>query len=126
MGFGTFDGVHPGHLFFLNELKKLGDELIVIIARDSNVKKIKGRLPHLNDKARHVAVEATGVADRVVLGDEKDFYRPIKDHRPAVIGIGYDQQADLKALKLRFPDIKLTRIVAYEPDKYKSSLIKKG
>ena len=34
---GTFDILHPGHLFYLEESKKLGDELWVIVARERNV-----------------------------------------------------------------------------------------
>lgn len=124
MGFGTFDRLHPGHLFYLNELKKLGDELIVVIARDSNVKKIKGRLPHLDEKDRRSAVMATGVPDRAVLGDEKDFYKVVKEFRPAVLGFGYDQPVDMEALKKMFPKIKMVRLGAHHPYKFKSSLIK--
>ncbi|HEY4500387.1 MAG TPA: adenylyltransferase/cytidyltransferase family protein, partial [Candidatus Paceibacterota bacterium] len=43
MVFGTFDILHPGHLYFLRAAKKLGDYLIVSLARDVNVRKIKGR-----------------------------------------------------------------------------------
>jgi len=35
---GTFDIIHPGHVTFLREAKKLGDELIVIVAREKNVR----------------------------------------------------------------------------------------
>ena len=35
---GTFDLLHPGHLYYLEESKKLGDELWVIVARDANVR----------------------------------------------------------------------------------------
>ncbi|MCD4694128.1 adenylyltransferase/cytidyltransferase family protein, partial [bacterium] len=45
MCFGTFDNLHLGHLFYLKEAKKFGDYLVVVIARDNNVKKIKGRCP---------------------------------------------------------------------------------
>ena len=35
---GTFDILHPGHLYYLEESKKMGDELWAIVARDANVK----------------------------------------------------------------------------------------
>jgi cytidyltransferase-like protein len=35
---GTFDILHPGHIYYLEESRKLGDELWVIVARDANVK----------------------------------------------------------------------------------------
>jgi len=124
MGFGTFDVLHPGHLFYLNELKKLGDELIVVIARDSNVERIKGRLPHLDEEARRQAVLKSGVPDQVVLGDKKDFYKVVHDFKPSVLGFGYDQQADLDALKKLFPEIEMIRLGGHHPHKYKSSLIK--
>lgn len=126
MGFGTFDGVHPGHLFYLNELKKLGSDLVVVIARDSNVEKIKGRLPHLNEEARRSAVMATGVPDRVVLGDEKDFYKVVRELKPTVLGFGYDQRVDMEALKKLFPKIEMIRLSAHHPHKFKSSLMKKS
>jgi cytidyltransferase-like protein len=41
MTFGTFDVFHPGHRFYLTEARKLGNRLIVIVALDSTVEKIK-------------------------------------------------------------------------------------
>ena len=35
---GTFDLLHPGHVFYLEESARLGDELHVIVARDVNVR----------------------------------------------------------------------------------------
>ena len=37
--FGVFDGIHKGHLYFINEAKKQGGHLVAIVARDSIVKK---------------------------------------------------------------------------------------
>lgn len=124
MGFGTFDAVHPGHLFFLRELRKLGDELFVVIARDKNVERIKGQAPLFNEKERLRAVAATGLTDRVMLGHETDFMKVLHAHQPQVLGFGYDQRVDIEALKVRFPQIEMVRIESYEPHKYKSSLIK--
>ncbi|MCJ2563189.1 MAG: adenylyltransferase/cytidyltransferase family protein, partial [Candidatus Thermoplasmatota archaeon] len=41
MASGVFDLLHTGHLHYLEEAKKLGDELIVVVARDSTVRKEK-------------------------------------------------------------------------------------
>jgi len=41
MVFGVFDGLHEGHLFFLDEAQKYGDNLIIVVASDINVKNIK-------------------------------------------------------------------------------------
>lgn len=123
MGFGTFDAVHPGHLFYLSELKKLGDELLIVIARDSNVERIKGKKPHFNEDERLKSILETGLPDRVILGYETDFMKVLRDHQPQVLGFGYDQRVDIEGLKAQFPRIEMIRLKAYEPHKYKSSLI---
>ncbi|MCQ5376385.1 MAG: adenylyltransferase/cytidyltransferase family protein, partial [Methanomassiliicoccales archaeon] len=41
MATGVFDLLHVGHLHYLNEAKRLGDELIVVVATDSTVRKRK-------------------------------------------------------------------------------------
>ncbi len=126
MGFGTFDAFHPGHLFYLKELKKLADRLIVVIALDSNVKKIKGKAPLFAQQARMEAVKKSGVADLVRLGNKSDFFEVIREHKPDILGFGYDQRVNEKDILAVFPDIKIVRIGAYDSHKYKSSIIKAG
>lgn len=41
MAFGTFDVFHPGHEYYLTQAKKYGDILIVVVARDKTVEKVK-------------------------------------------------------------------------------------
>ena len=125
MGFGTFDGIHPGHRFFLGQLKKLGDKVYLVVARDRNVKRIKGKKPHFNEKERLKAIKETGVADRVLMGHTKDFYHWINKFQPHVIGLGYDQKANVEDLKKTFPDIEIIKLEALEPKKYKSSILNK-
>jgi len=124
MGFGTFDAVHPGHLFYLNQLKALGDELFVIIARDSNVERIKGCHPHFKENVRKEHVEKMNVADKVILGNKSDFFKVLRDYRPDILGFGYDQRVNMEDIKKHFPQIKVVRIASFEPHKYKSSFIK--
>lgn len=130
MAFGTFDIFHKGHEFYLKNAKKTADELIVIIARDNNVKNIKGKQTHHNEKKRLNEVKKQKIADLVVLGDKKDFYHPLKKYKPDILCIGYDQRAvkiDKEKLNLLgLKNTKIKRIQAYHPDKYKSSIIKKG
>lgn len=123
MGFGTFDGLHPGHLFFIDQLKALGDELVLVVARDVNVQKIKGKTPKWKEDERLQALRRVKGVNEAILGNEHDFYQCIRDHKPNVIGLGYDQRADLERLQQEFPDIELVRLEAYEPEKYKSSLL---
>lgn len=124
MGFGTFDGIHPGHVAFLRQLQTLGEEVVVVIARDKNVEKLKGHAPRFSEKERFKAVLKTGIPDRVILGNPTHFYQCLLDHRPDVIGLGYDQAADPEAIRKILPRVKLVRLAAFEPHKYKSSLIK--
>lgn len=86
---GTFDILHPGHLFYLEESRKLGDELVVIVARDTNVKH-KPR-PVIPEEQRLRMVAALKPVDRAVLGDKSDMFRPIEELMPAVITIGFNQ-----------------------------------
>jgi len=126
MGFGTFDGLHPGHLFFLEELKKYGDQSILVIARDSNVRKIKGRAPLKNERERLTAIQEKHVVDHVELGNEQDFYKCIRDHQPDCIALGYDQQADVEKITELFPEVEIVRLGAFKPQEFKSSLINRG
>ena len=89
---GTFDLLHPGHLFYLEESKKLGDELFVIVARDANVK----HKPHpiIPEDQRLAMVAALKPVDHAMLGDQTDMFLPIEKIHPDVITIGFNQMFD--------------------------------
>jgi len=89
---GTFDLLHPGHLYYLEQSKKLGDELTVIVARDANVKH-KPR-PIIPEEQRRRMVAALRCVDHAILGDKTDMFRPIEEIRPAIITIGFNQHFD--------------------------------
>lgn len=121
MVFGTFDGLHAGHLNFFQQAKTQGDYLIIIVARNSNVKKIKGHLPKLDEKKRLVNVKAAGIGDKVILGEIKNPYAVIKKFKPEIICLGYDQNSFCQNLKSSFSKVKVTRLKSYKPTIYKSS-----
>ncbi len=126
MVFGTFAVLHPGHLYFFREAKKRGDKLIVVVARDVNVKKIKGFFPKLDERARREMVAAFRIVDEAVLGDKKDWYKIISKYKPDVICLGYDQIVPKnfqEELRRRGMTAKIFRINSYKPNKYKSSKI---
>lgn len=125
MGFGTFDGIHPGHMFFMEQLKRLGDEVYIVIARDRNVKKFKGKKPHFNEKYRLKAMQEIKLVDRIFMGHAKNYYHWINKCNPDVIGLGYDQKADVEDLERTFPNTKIVRLKSLEPEKYKSSILSK-
>ena len=128
MAFGTFDYFHAGHEFYLKQAASLGDELIVVIARDRTVKQIKGESPVNSEKKRAKTVKNLKVADRVVLGYHKDKHKVLQKYRPNIIALGYDQFVFTQKLKKTLIDLKLDtsikRIDAHFPQVYKSSLLK--
>ncbi len=95
---GTFDIVHPGHIEFLNIAAKYGD-LYVIVARDSNVPRDKGREPVFPEDSRRFIVESLKPVKKAVLGDEKDYLKPIIDIKPDIIVLGPDQKVCEEQLK---------------------------
>jgi FAD synthetase len=94
---GTFDLLHPGHIYYLEESKKLGDELWVIVARDMNVKH-KPR-PIIPEDQRLAMIASLRPVDHAILGDKTDMFLPIEEIRPAVITIGFNQLFDEEKLR---------------------------
>lgn len=120
MCFGTFDSLHSGHLSYLKQAREYGDYLIVIIARDKNVRRIKGRLPQQNEKLRWQRVKNLNFVNKVVLGQLQDKFNIIKKLKPDIICLGYDQMVDLKKLRNIFFG-KIIKLKPYKEDIYKSS-----
>ncbi len=129
MAFGTFDILHAGHEYYLKQAKQLGDNLIVVVARDRTVRQVKGENPLNNERKRLNALKKSGIADKVILGDLTDKYKVVRKYRPGAIALGYDQLVFTQKLNKTFIDLNMdTRIVrmdAYFPQVYKSSLLKK-
>ena len=92
---GVFDLLHYGHLRYLEEAKRLGGdgaELIVVVARDSTVLKRKGRLPVMKEEHRRALVEALKPVDKAILGGvDLDTAKVIREVKPDIIALGYDQ-----------------------------------
>ena len=120
---GTFDILHTGHLYYLEESRRLGDELHVIVARDANVKH-KPR-PIVPEDQRLKMVAALKPVDHAVLGDLHDMFRPIREIRPAVITIGFNQHFDEEKLRAELSareiPANVVRIGKYTGDTYCSS-----
>ncbi len=88
---GVFDIIHPGHIHTLNEAKKLGDILVVVIATDSTAVRMKKRRPLHNQDQRRLLVDALGIVDAAVVGDDSDIFKTVDLIRPQIIALGYDQ-----------------------------------
>ncbi len=124
MVFGTFDLLHKGHKYFLKNAKEQGDELIVIIARDNNVKKLKGKTPKHNQDQRKQAIGKLGY--KAIIGNNNDFYKVIENEKPDIICLGYDQDPlNLKKeLKKRKLNPMIIILSPFEEHIYKTSLLK--
>jgi len=122
MVFGTFDIIHPGHLYLFEEAKKLGDTLTVIVARDQTVLEVKGRAVQNDENARLKNIENLHIADKVILGNLADKYQVIKEEKPDIIALGYDQRAFVDSLNETLDSkTKIIRLKPFKEDIYKSS-----
>jgi cytidyltransferase-like protein len=130
MVFGTFDGLHKGHLDFFRQAKSFmkNSFLIVSIARDKNVLKIKGKFPNLSEKARMALVKKCKSVDGVVLAGPENHLPHIVKARPHIIALGYDQRAYVKNLKKDLKNkgllVKIIRLKPYKDKIYKNHLLK--
>lgn len=131
MVFGTFDGLHKGHFDFFRQAKSFmkNSFLIVSIARDKNVLKIKGAYPAKNEKIRMALVKKLQFVDKVVLSGMHNHIPHIVKECPAVIALGYDQRYYIrnlkKDLKSKGVSVRIVRLKPYKEKIYKNSLLKK-
>ena len=129
MAQGVFDILHPGHIYYLSESAKLGEELHVVIARDSRIKNRKNIFMEENE--RREIVEAMEVVNSAILGSEGSLFDSVKKIEPDIITLGYDQGFDINLLEdqLReagFRDIEVVRVKKYEREGLRSSSGIKG
>jgi cytidyltransferase-like protein len=68
---GYFNPLHVGHLEMIQEAKKLGDHLVVIVNNDKQVE-IKGSVPFMSEEDRVEIVESLKGVDQVFLSIDKD------------------------------------------------------
>lgn len=132
MLFGTFDGLHKGHLNFFSQARKLSlnSFLIISIARDKNVKRIKGQLPRLNERERINLIKQNKVADKVVLSPLSNYLNHILKEKPNIIALGYDQKEYTKNLKKLLKEkglfVKIIRLKPFRKEIYKNHLLNKN
>ena len=88
---GVFDIIHPGHIHTLNAAKALGGILVVAIATDKTAKKMKKRPPLHDQELRCELVSCLSMVDKAVVGHEDDIFQTVKEIKPNIIVLGYDQ-----------------------------------
>ena len=128
--FGTFDGLHKGHLDFFKQARKLAERsfLIVSVARDKNVKRIKGQAPKLGEEKRLALIKKCILVNRAVLAGLENYLPHILKESPNIIALGYDQKAYVKNLKKDLKNkgliVKIMRLKSYKEHIYKNHLLK--
>jgi FAD synthetase len=100
---GVFDILHMGHLYYLSEAKKLGDRLVVVVARDETASRLKRR-PIVPEHLRLEMVRGLKPVDEALLGDRDDFYKVVEMVRPRIIALGHDQSHDPGRIKKELGD----------------------
>ena len=129
---GTFDILHPGHIFLINEAAKLGD-VYVVVATDKNRELYSGEAPIVPEQQRLEIIKNIKNVKLAKLGrHDNDTLKTVEDINPDIILLGPDQKFSLEKLKNALVmkgmnHIEVKRLENYY-DKYKlhsSSLIKK-
>ena len=117
MATGTFDILHMGHIYYLKNAKKLGDKLIVVVACDSTVRRLKHQ-PVNPEQTRLNLIKELKIVDEAYLGHRDDMYKIVQEIKPDIIALGYDQIYDKKEieenLKKRNIKSKVVRIPEYK------------
>lgn len=96
---GGFDPIHFGHIRYIKEAKKLGDELVVILNNDNWLKTKKG-FTFMPEAERKEILEGIKGVDRVVLTDhtpddpDRSVSRALREIKPDIFGNGGDRKPD--------------------------------
>ncbi|MHA1886341.1 MAG: adenylyltransferase/cytidyltransferase family protein [Promethearchaeota archaeon] len=129
---GTFDLIHAGHIFLINEAAKLGN-VFVVVATDKNREMFSGERPIIPQEQRLEVIKSIkNVKDARIGRNDNDTLKTVQDINPDIILLGPDQRYSIEILKKELNKrglsaIKIKRLESYY-DKYElhsSSLIKK-
>ena len=126
---GVFDIIHPGHIHTLNAAKALGGVLVVAIATDKTAQKMKKRPPLHNQELRRELVSYLSMVDVAIVGHEEDIFQTVKEVKPDIIVLGYDQIHQEKFIddgcKRINLDIEIVRLQSPVPDLSSSEIEQK-
>lgn len=115
---GTFDLIHPGHLFLINEAAKLGD-VFVIVSTDKNRELYSGEAPIVPEQQRLKVIKGIKNVKAARLGrSDNDTLKTVEEIYPDIILLGPNQKYDMATLKKGLKDhglehIKIQRLQSY-------------
>jgi FAD synthetase len=120
MATGVFDLLHIGHIHFLTEARRLGDELVVVVARDSTARRFKHE-PIMGEASRVQLIASLKPVDRAILGHEGgSIYDILEEVQPDIIVLGFDQIHNedkiLEECRKRGLRTKVVRLPKFEGD----------
>ena len=128
MVFGTFDMIHAGHEDLFRQARGLANEpyLIVSVATDGNVERIKGKKPRRSQSERRAMLSAHPLVDEAIVGDEVGYLTHIVAAKPDIIALGYDQEGQYvrnleRDLAQSGLSTKVMRLNAFDPMRLKTS-----
>ncbi|MHA1321068.1 MAG: adenylyltransferase/cytidyltransferase family protein, partial [Promethearchaeota archaeon] len=79
---GTFDIIHPGHLYLINEAAKMGD-VYVIVATDKNRKIYSGETPIIPEDQRLEVIKSIKNVKEARLGrSDNDTLKTVEEINP--------------------------------------------
>jgi FAD synthetase len=128
---GTFDLLHPGHIYLINEAAKLGD-VYVIVATDKNRELYSGEAPIIPEDQRLAVMKSIkNVKDAKLGRHDNDTLRTVEEIQPDIVLLGPNQKYSIKTLKKGLEEIGLNNIEVKRLETYNnkfelhsSSLIK--
>ena len=90
---GYFDPIHVGHIEYINNAKKLGDWLVVIVNNNNQCALKKGKY-FMDEKDRVLIVKNIKAVDEVFLSidDDKSVCNSLKKVNPDVFANGGDRK----------------------------------
>ena len=85
---GCFNRVHQAHVRMLQAARCLGDELVLVVSNDAHNKK-----PNAIPATQRVKwLKQLGVADKILVGKPNDFAGSLREVKPQILVLGYDQR----------------------------------
>jgi FAD synthetase len=107
---GTFDLIHPGHIFLINEAAKLGD-VYVVVATDKNRKIYSGEFPIVPQEQRLEVVKSIKNVKAARIGrNDNNTLKTVEEINPDIILLGPDQKYEINILKKGLKEIGLDHI----------------
>jgi FAD synthetase len=128
---GTFDLIHPGHIYLINEAAKLGD-VYVIVATDKNRELYSGEAPIVPEEQRLAVIKSIKNVKGAKLGrHDNDTLKTVEEIKPDIVLLGPNQKYSIETLKKGLIDIGLNKVEVKRLEAYfekyqlhSSSLIK--